>query len=400
MPPEPAISARLNALAGFAETELTIRILPFWAGLQDKERGGFFGQADYAGIPDPAAPKGTVLHARILWTFATAGARYRRPDWLAPAEAAYRFLAEVLHDDARGGLCWTVGADGGAADDRKHIYAQAFGIYGLSAYYAATADAQALRLAQSLFRTIEARAADQFYGGYFESFGAAWEVLPNDLMGMAQAPKTVNTHLHLLEAYAALWAVWPDPVLRGRIEALLTLLTGLAFDRQANGFGQFFQANWRGFPAGRSFGHDIEGSWLIAQAAEALGGAIAGRVREALSGVAETVRLQALDRYGGVIDGVGIDGKPDRRKIWWVQTEAAVGFLDAFEQTGEVRFLDATEAVWRFIDQVLIDREHGEWLSEGTGAERLPKASIWKCPYHNGRACLETMARVARMLGR
>jgi len=397
MASEQPFATRLRALAAYAEAELTTRILPFWARLHDQERGGFFGEADHAGRPDATAAKGTVLQARILWTFATSGARYRRPDWLALAEAAYRFLAEALYDQARGGLRWTVQADGSAADERKHVYAQAFGIYGLSAYYAATADAPALRLAQSLFRTIEARAADQIYGGYFESFGAAWDLRPNELMGLAQAPKTVNTHLHLLEAYASLWAVWPDRALRLRIEALLTLLTGLAFDAQAQSFRPYFQANWLYFPAGRSFGHDIEGSWLLAQAADALGVA---SVRPALAGIAEAVGRQALDRYGGVIEGMNVAGAPVRLKIWWVQAEAAVGFLDAFEQTGDMRFLDATEAVWRFIDQVLIDREQGEWLSEATGAERLPKATLWKCPYHNGRACLETVARVARMVGR
>jgi len=324
-----------------------------------------------------------VLQSRILWVFATSGARYGRAEWLDAAGAAWRFLAGRLYDQRRGGLAFST------ADGQKHLYVQAFGIYGLAAYARATGETAALKLAQTLYETVEERAGDPVYGGYFEAFDADWQLRPNSLMGFAPAQKSVNAHAHLIEAYAELYRAWPDPGLRERIVALLGLLTGPAFDRESGSFRHFFQANWRVVSVLRSFGHDIEGAWLLPQIAALLG--LETETRSQLSGMAETIRRQALEADGGVVDGPF-----DRRKSWWVQAEAAIGFLDAFEQTGETVFLDATEAVWGFIDRNLIDRANGEWLAE-PGAVQQPKAHLWKCPYHNGRACLETMERVGRL---
>ena len=374
---------RLGGLARFAEAELTQHILPFWLRLRDPSGQGFAGAADAAGRPDWAAPRGAVVHGRILWVFATAGARYGQATWLEAAGAAWRFLAERLYDQRRGGLAFST------ADGQKHLYVQAFGIYGLAAYARATGETAALDLARSLYETVEERAGDSIYGGYFEAFDADWQLRPNALMGFAPAQKSLNAHAHLIEAYAELYRAWPDPGLRERIAALLGLLTGPAFDRESGTFRHFFQANWRVVSVLRSFGHDIEGAWLLPQIAALLG--MEREIRNPLSGMAEMVRRQAIEADGGLVDGPF-----DRRKSWWVQAEAAIGFLDAFEQTGEAVFLDAAEAVWRFIDRNLIDRASGEWLAE-PGAVQQPKVHLWKCPYHNGRACLETMERVARL---
>jgi cellobiose epimerase len=374
---------RLGGLARFAEAELTQHILPFWLRLRDPSGQGFAGAADAAGRPDWTAPRGAVLHGRILWVFATSGARYGRADWLDAAGAAWRFLAERLYDQRRGGLAFST------ADGQKHLYVQAFGIFGLAAYARATGETAALDLARMLYEIIEKRAGDSVYGGYFEAFDDDWQLQSNALMGFAPGQKSLNAHAHLIEAYAELYRAWPDRGLRERIAALLGLLTGPGFDHDSGAFRHFFQANWRVVSVLRSFGHDIEGAWLLPQIAALLGRET--EIRSHLAGMAETIRRQALGADGGLIDGPF-----DRRKSWWVQAEAAVGFLDAFEQTGEAVFLDATEAVWRFIDRNLIDRASGEWLAE-PGAGREPKAGLWKCPYHNGRACLETVERVARL---
>ncbi len=377
---------RLGGLARFAEAELTQHILPFWLRLRDPAGAGFAGAADAAGRPDWTAPRGAVLQARILWIFATCGAHYRRADWLDAAGAAWRFLAERLYDRRRGGLAFST------ADDQKHLYAQAFGIYGLAAYARATGERAPLALAQALYETIEERAGDPIYGGYFEAFDADWALRPNSLMGFAPAQKSLNAHAHLIEAYAELYRAWPDLGLRARIAALLDRLTGPGFDRESGSFRHFFQANWRVVSVLRSFGHDIEGAWLLPQIAALLGRE--AEIRGQLAGMAETIRRQALAPGGGLVDGPF-----DRRQSWWVQAEAAVGFLDAFAETGEPVFLDATEAVWRFIDRHLIDRTTGEWLAE-PGAVQQPKAHLWKCPYHNGRACLETVIRSAALIQR
>ncbi len=402
---------RLAALAGTVETELRKNILPFWLGLRDSARGGFFGAASSRGRVLPSAPKGAVLHARILWVFSAAYLRFSDPTLLDAADFAYRFIAEHLVDPVAGGVFWTASADGAPADRRKHLYAQAFAIYGLVAFHRASGERGALELAQQLWRVVEREAVDPKAAGYFEAFSPDWRIASNELMGRAEAPKTFNAHFHLFEAYSALWDVWPDPALRRRLEMLTTLLTGPLLDRRRNTFRQFFEADWRSLDEGFSNGHDIEASWLIPTIADRLSPELSAAAREAVYGVADAVLDRAVEADGGVLTGISPDGgvltgiSPDGRlehgKVWWVQAEALVGFLDAFERQREMRFLSAAEGVWGFIERFMIDRAGGEWrwliVPAGLAQPALPKANIWKCPYHNGRACFEVLDRAARL---
>ena len=399
---EAAPEPRLTRLADAAEDELQ-RIIPFWLGLRDSSGGGFAGEADSLGRPLWSAVKGAVLQARILWFFSQAYRRFGDPQLLDAASWAWRFIAAHLVDPEHGGVFWAVTADGAPAAADKHLYAQAFAIHGLAAFHQASGDPDALRLAQQLWRTVEDRAADPDHAGYFESFSVDWRPRPNHLMGRPEAAKSFNAHFHLLEAYGALWEVWPDPALRSRIEILITLLTGPMLDRRWNTFRQFFQADWSALDDGGSFGHDIEGAWLIPALAGRLSASAAAAAAAAVSGLAEAVADRAQEQDGGLITGVDAVGRLDRSKAWWVQAEALVGFLDAFERGGDRRFLEAAEAVWSFIDRSIIDRAHGEWrwrIDAGADAPaNLPKAHLWKCPYHNGRACLELMERAKRPAG-
>ena len=199
---------RLAVLAGAAESELRQHILPFWLGLRDASRGGFAGAATGDGRVLPSALKGAVLHARILWAFSAAYLRFPNPTFLDAAEFAYRFITEYLVDPVAGGVFWTVFADGTPADTRKHVYAQAFAIHGLVAFYRASGQREALDLAQQLWRRVERAAVDPRGAGYFKSFSSDWQFVPNRLMGRSDAPKTFNAHFHLLEACGALWEVW------------------------------------------------------------------------------------------------------------------------------------------------------------------------------------------------
>ena len=388
-------------LARAAHTELRSRLLPFWLGLRDAARGGFAGGANSRGRVLPSAAKGAVLQTRILWFFSKAYLRFADQTLLDAAWWAYRFIVAHLVDPEGGGVFWTATADGAPADTRKHLYAQAFAIYGLVAFYQASGEPDALGLARRLWRLVEREAADPDHPGYFEAFSADWRIGPNELMGRPDAPKTFNAHFHLLEAYAALWEVWPDPGLRRRIEMLIALLTGPAFDRRRDTFRQFFEADWRNIDDGGSFGHDIEASWLIPAVADRLSPTIAAAASVTLSGVAGAVLDRALEPDGGLVTGFDAAGRPDQSKVWWVQAEALVGFLDAFERRREVGFLGAAERVWGFIDRSLIDRAGGEWRWRidpgGAAPASLPKAHLWKCPYHNGRACLEALDRAERL---
>ena len=398
---EPSTADRLARLARAVEAELREHILPFWLGLQDSARGGFAGAASSRGRVLPSAPKGAVLHARILWAFSAASLRISDPALLDAARCAYRFIVERLIDPVAGGVFWTVSADGAPADTRKHLYAQAFAIYGLVAFHRASGEPGPLRLAQQLWRVVERAAADPKGPGYFEAFSPDWRIVPNELMGWPEAPKTFNAHLHLLEAYGMLWQVWPDPALRRRLEMLAALLTGPFLDRRRNTFRQFFDADWRSLDDGLSHGHDIEASWLIPAVADRLAPELAAAAREAVSGVAAAVLERAVEADGGLVTGFDANRGLDRGKVWWVQAEALVGFLDAFERRREMRFLSAAEGVWGFIERSMVDRTGGEWRWRvdpvGPSQPILPKAGLWKCPYHNGRACLEVLDRAARL---
>ncbi len=395
--------ARIARLADAARAELRDDIIPFWLGLRDRDRGGFFGAASAWGKPSRAAAKSAVLEARILWFFSASYERIGDAALLEAASAAYEFIAERLIDAARGGVFWTVSAEGAPIDQRKHLYAQAFAITALAAYHRASADAAALALAEGLWAQVAEHAADLHGRGYRESFSGDWAPVANELMGRAEAEHTFNAHLHLLEAGAELFSAAPRSGLGERIETLVRLLIEQAFDPARRSFHQFFDADWRALGASRSFGHDIEACWLVPTCAQRVSPRLAAEVRVALEGVAASVLMLANDREGGVITGDDGAGGVDRGRIWWVQAEAMIGFIDAFEQCGDGRFLDAAERLWRFIERRVIDRRQGEWRARVARWDALPslqpKADGWKCPYHNGRACLELMSRAARIGG-
>ena len=394
---------RLARLGRAARDELH-RIIPFWLGLRDPGGGGFAGEADSSGQPLWGADKGAVLQTRILWFFSKAYQELPDPALLDAAWWAYRFIAAHLVDSDHEGVFWAATAQGAPAKTRKHLYAQAFAIYALAAFYQASGDPGALGLAQQLWSTVERKAADPDHPGYLEAFSPDWHARPNHLMGRPEAPKSLNAHFHLLEAYGALSQVWPDAELRRRTEALITLLTGPMLDRGRNTFRQFFDADWRSLDDGGFYGHDIEASWLIPAVADRLSPSIAAAARVAVSGVARAVLDRALESPGGGLSaGFDTFGRFDHGRIWWVQAEALVGFLDAFERQGDGRFLDAAERVWGFIDRSLIDLAGGEWRWRvdpgGEEPAPMPKANLWKCPYHNGRALLEVLERTKRLSG-
>ncbi len=390
---------RLARLGAAAAGELS-RILAFWRGQRDPERGGFIGASNGEGEPLPGAPKRSVLHARILWTFSAAYARMGNPEDLDAARAAYRFIAERLIDHEAGGMIWAVTADGAGRFTRKHLYAQAFGIHAMAAFYGATGEGGALDIARGLWGSVQAHATD-LAGGFHEAFGRDWKLRANELANRDDAPKTFNAHFHLVEALADLYAVWPDPELRERLEALLGLILERTFDGQARTFLQFFDAGWRPLDGGLSHGHDIEAAWLLPSIAQGLDPALSARAQAMAGPVADAVLERALDPDGGVPSGHDPAGGPEHDRLWWVQAEAVVGFLDAFERTGDPRFLDAAERVWAFIERTVLGSRPGVWRTQiepsGAPAPDDLKADLWKCPYHNGRACLEVMARTARL---
>ncbi|RZK22949.1 MAG: N-acyl-D-glucosamine 2-epimerase [Hymenobacter sp.] len=376
-------------------------ILRYWATyVPDYEHGGFYGQLDNDNRPNPLAPKGSVLNARILWTFAAAYGHSRDPAHLAVAHRAYAYFTAHFIDPDFGGVYWTVDYLGQPLDTKKQLYALAFSIYGLAEYYRASGEAAALAHAQALFQVIEARSFDPGRGGYFEAFSREWQPLDDLRLSAKDAneQKTMNTHLHILEAYATLYQVWPDPALRRQLAALLLDFADRIIDPQTHHLRLFFDENWQPKPAAVSFGHDVEAAWLLLEAAETL--------RE--PGLIEHFRRVAVQLATAAAEGLAPDGSlryelepgghwaADRH--WWVQAEAVVGFHTAYQTSGDAQFRARSEEAWRFIQQHLLDRARGEWYW-GVRADYslMPgedKAGLWKCPYHNGRTCLEMIRRL------
>jgi mannobiose 2-epimerase len=395
---------RIRALGDAMASDLEENVLPFWVReVVDDRQGGFFGFLGEEGVPDPSAPRGGVLCARILWTYSAALRRTGNPVHRIMAERAKDELCGRFWDLEHGGTYWMLDARGRPLSDRKQTYALAFSLYGLAEYHLATGSAAALERAVELYRAIESHASDPAHGGYWEARGRDWGPLADVRLSDKDenAPKSMNTHLHVMEGYTNLLRAWDDPGLRGRLRALVELHLARILDPATGHLRLFFDERWTPVSRTISYGHDIEASWLLVEAAEVTGDrALVERAKAAAVVLARATLADGADaRHGGVFAERHEDGRLDDDKHWWMQAEAVVGFLNAFALTREEPFLDAAERAWAFVERFLIDRIHGEWRwrvrRDGTPIPGLPKVEPWKCPYHNSRAALEVSDRVA-----
>lgn len=400
-----AIRATLRMLRKELFSELTRGMLPYWRRhAVDKAHGGFVGLIDGDNVAQENAPKGAVLNARILWTFSAAYRALGDPALRAIADRAAEYFASFFIDPVHGGVYWMVDARGRPRDVRKHVYAQSFAIYGLSEHYRATGSERSLRGAIDTFGLVERHAHDALHGGYHEAFTRDWTRLDEIRLSSdedGRARKSMNTHLHALEAWSMLHHVWPDTLLQDRLGGLIELFLDRIIDIDAGHVHEFFEKDWTARPGGFSYGHDIEASWLLLEAAGADGRAgLHERARHASIRLAEAVLDEAVDDGGGVYYRV-TDGDIDTDMEWWVQAEAIVGFLNAYEETGRGAFLDAALDTWAFIRRHVVDNGHGEWhrrvSRDGFVRPGHERVGPWKCPYHNARACLEAIRRIDRI---
>lgn len=387
------------------EHELKDNILAYWmTHALDWERGGFHGQIDDHNAVQVSADRSLVLNTRLIWTFATAYRFYQDENYLRAANHAYTYLAQHFMDREWGGYSWMVTCNGELSDAKKQVYGQAFVIYALSELYRATGNEQALEQAIVLFQLLEKYAYDPDYGGYSEAMTADWKRLDDYSLSDSsiRADKTMNTHLHMLEAYTSLYRVWPDSELKTKLEALITLTSERIVDSRTNHFHLYFDRCWNALSSHISYGHDIEGSWLLAEAVTVLGDeALRTQSSVTVLKMAEAVLERGMDADGGLwneSDGMILI---DRNKDWWPQAEAMIGFYNAYQLSGQNRYLAAAYRAWTFIDTHVIDREGGEWhqsIGEDQAPLPGPKVSAWKCPYHNSRACFEMLERIAERL--
>lgn len=400
--------AKKEWLAGFRqqlEEELQA-ILDWWMHhAKDEERGGFYGSVSDSNEHDSIAPKGLVLHARAVWTFAAAYRYTGQQQYLSEAENAFHFLESAFLDKINGGFYWSVDAEGHMLDGKKQIYGQAFAIYGLSELYLASGYQSALDYAIGLYEQLEKTAWDKQYGGYIEAFEQDWAPRADFRLSEKEENlcKTMNTHLHVIEAYANLYKAWPNPDLAARIRDLLDIFSDKIINHTSNRQRLFFTETWQ--PAGSiiSFGHDIEAAWLLQECAVILGDvSYIDRFSQLAIAMAHAA-TDGLDADGGL--WYEYEAATDhwiREKHWWPQAEAMVGFFNAWQLSGQDRFLQQAAGVWAFIKQYIRDKENGEWYWGVTAnlhkMEGQDKAGFWKCPYHNSRACIEMGHRIGQML--
>ena len=384
------------------QAELTVNILPFWMTHSlDKVNGGFYGALTNDLEIHNEVPRSAILCARILWTYATAYRKLGDRQYLAMADWAYTTLRGVFLDPEYGGVYWTVDAAGQPVFDRKHHYAQAFAIYGLSEYYRATGQAESLELAQTLFQLLEKHAYDPVYGGYIEGSSRSWETLADMRLSDRDlnCRKSMNTMLHVLEAYTNLLRVWPDATLKAQHRALIESFLQHILDPSTGHFKLFFDDRWDSLLPNVSFGHDIEGSWLLLEAAGVQADpALLARVRQASLQIATAVYQDGLEPDGSLPYEAGPQGLVDSDKSWWVQAEAMLGFYNAYQLSGQPHFAQAARHSWDYIQANMVDRVHGDWIKklhrDGTVDENYYKVGPWECPYHHSRACFEMLDRL------
>lgn len=386
-------------LSGEVMADLTDNILPYWLDKMQDPRGGFYGRRDGEDNLVEDAPKGAILNGRLLWSFSAAYRVTGRDEYRVAAERAYRYITDYFVDKEYGGVYWSLNADGTPLDTKKQFYAIGFMIYGLSEYVRATGDEHALELAISLYRDIERHSRDLDRAGYIEAAQRDWSPIADMRLSEkdANAAKTMNTHLHIIEPYTNLYRVWPDEGLRNAIVDLMHVFLDIMEDPDTHHLGLFYTEDWERTDHEISYGHDIEASWLLMETAQVLGDpdllaktlahtrAIANAALEGRRDEGSMIYEREEEANGNV--------RIDTDLHWWVQAEDVIGLVYLYKFHGVEEALPKAFHSWEYIKENLIDREEGEWhwsrKACGSINRADDKAGFWKCPYHNSRMCLE-----------
>jgi mannobiose 2-epimerase len=375
-------------------------ILAYWMRHTiDEENGGFYGRIENDNTARKEAPKGSVLNSRILWTFSAAYSQTKNATFLTIAHRAYNYVIDYFVDKTYGGVFWSVDFLGRPLDTKKQIYAIAFAVYGITEYYAATKDPKALQIGLDLYHSIITRSYDEKKGGYIEALTREWNEI-TDLRLSAKdfnEKKSMNTHLHVLEAFANLYKVWPDETLKQQINELIHIFLHHIIDPNTNHLILFFAEDWNAKSNIISYGDDIEAAWLLQEAATAIHDEdLIRKVKDCSIKLAEAAG-KGLDNDGGLWYEKQAEHLV-KEKHWWPQAEAMVGFYNAYQLTNDYSFLQKSIASWNFIQKHILDKKNGEWFwgvkEDYSIMHGEDKVGLWKGPYHNGRACMELLKRI------
>ena len=382
-------------------------ILRFWLDkMVDRENGGFYGRIDGTGVLHPDAEKGAILNARILWSFSAAYRVLGNPEYLEAATRAKEYFIAHFIDEEYGGVYWSLDYQGKPLDTKKQFYAIGFAIYGMSEYSRATGDREALDYAIQLYHCIEQHAFDNEHNGYIEACTREWGKIADMRLSEFDAnyPKSQNTHLHIIEPYANLYRIWKSSELEDSLRNIISIFTDKILNPATHHLDLFFDMDWtRGAGQLESYGHDIECSWLMHEAALVLDDAqVLEKVEPIVREVAKASE-KGLRPDGSMIHEANLDtGRVDDDLHWWVQAENVVGWFNLYQHFGDEEALEKALHGWNYIKSELVDWDNGEWYwsrhPDGSLNTIDDKAGFWKCPYHNSRMCLEIIERSEQML--
>lgn len=390
----------LATLSAEVEKDLTDSVLPFWINHVTDPAGGFYGMVMSDGKPVPGAEKGAILNGRIIWTFSKAFGKYGLPQYREAADRAADYFIAHFIDPKYGGAVWSVDSEGAIKDGVKQTYATAFGIYGLAEHFRATGDRRSLDAAIGMFRTLEDKVHDHAGKGYLETFARDWfHSDTKGVDGMAGATKTMNTHIHVMEAYTTLYQVWPDEELRACIVELLDILQSKLYNPATKHLILYCDDDWKSLEEVDSFGHDIETSWLLCEAAQAIGDPeILARIRKQAVEMTDVALAEGLSEKGYMRYERNAKGYSPQLS-WWPQCETIIGCVNAWQLTGDRKYFDVAVKTWEYVKAHFIDKEYGDWfkaLMPDETPARGPKASMWNCPYHVSRVSYELGERLRR----
>jgi mannobiose 2-epimerase len=381
-------------------------LLEFWVrNTPDNEFGGFYGKLDNLNKVEPGAPKGSVLNSRILWSFSAAYNLSGNKEYLEMAERAYNYITDHFIDKKYGGVYWLVDYKGNPYNTKKQIYALSFAIYGLSEFYKISKEEKAREQAIELYHVIVRYSYDKINGGYLEALSEDWKEMDDlRLSGKdANEKKSMNTHLHVLEGFVNLYRVWPDVDLNKKIAELLHIFLDHIIDKRSGHLVLFFDEQWKIKSNVVSYGHDIEAAWLLLECAEIINDKTLIDLIKAQSIKLADAAAEGLDKDGGLwYEYEADENHLIKEKHSWPQAEAMLGFYNAWQITGDENYLKKSLSGWHFVQDHILDKVNGEWfwgVTENYSLMKEDKVGIWKCPYHNSRACIELIGRINRTMG-
>lgn len=379
-------------------------LLSYWSqNSVDELNGGFIGEIDHFGNKNFKASKGCVANTRILWTFSAAYRVFKKEEYRLIAERAYSYILSHFWDSKNGGLFWEVDCEGNSISSRKQAYAQGFGIYAFSEYYRAFENKDALNYAIDLFNLLEVHFWDKNHFGYIEALTEELEEIQDMRLSEKDlnAPKSMNTHLHILEPYTNLYRVWPNKKLKQSIQSQIDLFCDKIIDSKTNHLKLFFEKNWTPISSEVSFGHDVEAAWLLNEACMVINNnQLYDSLKVRTIGMVEATINEGMDVDSSIFNERS-DTKFDKDKHWWPQAEAMVGLIDAFQVYPNMKYLEHLFKLWNFISYNMKDAKNGEWYWR-VDENSIPytsevKVGFWKCPYHNCRALMEVIERLEKI---